>query len=136
MSAALNIIQEPGRSSDSVLMEVCHDLFCGVQNDDGSTNWGLIVFIIQATACISVWAGLVATVGYYRFRRSAGSSRRQQFATAADSHLMTPLMYEPVSKGDHTAQLYSDLYPVEDAKLHADDRQYVAIQYVPLKSEV
>ncbi|KAK9868483.1 hypothetical protein WJX84_003184 [Apatococcus fuscideae] len=107
------------------------------QNDDGSLNWGLIVFIVQATACITVWAGLMATLGYYRFRRSSGSPRgRQQFATSAGSHLVTPLMYESIAKGDHSPQLYEDLYQVEDAKLHADDREYVAIQYVPLKSEI
>lgn len=107
-----------------------------LQNDDGSLNWGLIVFIVQATACVSVWAGLMATLGYYRLRRQSGDSQgRKQFATSADSHLVTPLMYESVAKGDHSSQLYEDLYQVEDAKLHADDREYVAIQYVPLKSD-
>lgn len=107
-----------------------------LQNDDGSLNWGLIVFIVQATACVSVWAGLMATLGYYRLRRSSGNSHaRQQFATSAESHLVTPLMYESIAKGDQSTQLYEDLYQIEDAKLHADDKKYVAIQYVPLKSE-
>ena len=107
-----------------------------LQNDDGSLHWGLIVFIVQATACVSVWAGLMATLGYYRLRRSSNNTHgHSQFATSADSHLVTPLMYESVAKGDYSSQLYEDLYQVEDAKLHADDREYVAIQYVPLKSD-